>query len=139
MFWFFNDNIEYFTFEDVQSCLNNKDYIIINTLPLNEQDCLIINTINGNNEEQLLNDMLYDTSIPDKKIIIYGKNLYDNTTIKKINQLKSYGVKNIFLYKGGIFEWLLLQDIYGNSNFPTTTTVLDILKFRPNKKINQSI
>lgn len=139
MFWFSNDDIKYFTFEDVQYCLYNRDYIIINTLPLNDQDCLIANTINGNNEEKILNEMLYDTNIPDKKIIVYGKNLHDETTIKKINQLKSYGIKDIFVYKGGMFEWLLLQDIYGNTNFPTTTTVLDILKYRPDKKIIQLI
>jgi hypothetical protein len=139
MFWFSNDDIKYFTFEDVQYCLCNRDYIIINTLPLNDQDCLITNTINGNNEEKILNEMLYDTNIPDKKIIVYGKNLHDETTIKKINQLKSYGIKDIFVYKGGMFEWLLLQDIYGNTNFPTTTTVLDILKYRPDKKIIQLI
>ena len=34
-----------------------------------------------------------------------------------------------------MFEWLLLQDIYGNDNFPTTSKDLDILKYKP-KKIN---
>ena len=29
-----------------------------------------------------------------------------------------------------MFEWLLLQDIYGYDNFPTTIKELDILKYR---------
>ena len=29
-----------------------------------------------------------------------------------------------------MFEWLLLQDIYGDDEFPTTTKELDILKYK---------
>ena len=29
-----------------------------------------------------------------------------------------------------MFEWLLLQDIYGNELFPTTSKELDILKYK---------
>ena len=32
---------------------------------------------------------------------------------------------------GGIFEWLLLQDIYGDDQFKTTSRELDILKYKP--------
>ena len=38
-------------------------------------------------------------------------------------------------YPGGVFEWLLLQDIYGNDNFPTTKKELDILKYKPKRQI----
>ena len=30
-----------------------------------------------------------------------------------------------------MFEWLLLQDIYGNEQFPTLGKELDILKYKP--------
>jgi hypothetical protein len=30
-----------------------------------------------------------------------------------------------------MFEWLLLQDIYGAASFPTTSKELDILKYKP--------
>ena len=33
------------------------------------------------------------------------------------------------LYVGGLFEWLCLQDIYGQSEFPTTNIELDITEF----------
>ena len=63
-------------------------------------------------------------------IIIYGKNNNDLTVITKFNQLKSLGFSNVYMYLGGLFEWLLLQDVYGNENFPTTTSEIDILKYK---------
>jgi len=43
---------------------------------------------------------------------------------------------NIYIYPGGIFEWLCLQDIYGDELFPTTKKELDILKYKPRSKLN---
>ena len=43
----------------------------------------------------------------------------------------SLGFYNVYLYNGGLFEWLLLQDIYGFDEFPTTKKELDILKYKP--------
>ena len=69
-------------------------------------------------------------------IIVYGKNSNDKTIYNKINQLIELGFFNIYLYIGGMFEWMLLQDIYGNELFPTTTNELDIIQFSPKKKLN---
>ena len=55
----------------------------------------------------------------------------DASTTKKYEQLISLGLKNVYVYGGGLFEWLLLQDIYGDESFPTTSKDLDILKYRP--------
>ena len=68
--------------------------------------------------------------IKDIEIIIYGKNCSDKTVLNKYNQLNSLGFTNVGIYIGGIFEWLLLQDIYGNENFPTTIKEIDILKYK---------
>jgi len=46
------------------------------------------------------------------------------------------GFTNVYVYPGGIFEWLLLQDIYGENEFPTTKIEIDILKFKPTPVIN---
>jgi hypothetical protein len=46
------------------------------------------------------------------------------------------GFVNVYLYPGGLFEWLLLQDIYGDDEFPTTIKELDILKYKPDNIIN---
>ena len=37
---------------------------------------------------------------------------------------------NVFIYSGGMFEWLCLQDIYGNELFQQQKE-LDILKYKP--------
>ena len=58
----------------------------------------------------------------------------DESVIRKYKQLVSLGFQNIYIYLGGMFEWLLLQDIYGNDNFPTTSRELDIMKYKPSKK-----
>jgi hypothetical protein len=40
------------------------------------------------------------------------------------------------VYFGGMFEWLLLQDVYGSDSFPTTSKEIDILKFKPLRNKN---
>ena len=47
-------------------------------------------------------------------------------------QNQGLGFQNVYLYMGGMFEWLLLQDIYGIDEFPTTNKFLDILYYKPN-------
>ena len=42
----------------------------------------------------------------------------------------------MFVYTGGLFEWLMLQDIYGETEFPTSKKELDILRFKPPNKLN---
>jgi hypothetical protein len=117
-------------FDDMIYGISNN-YIIINTLSLNEQDYLIKGTLDANKELEIINNLL--TTNKSVKIIIYGKNSCDKTIIKKYEQLKSLGFENVFIYMGGIFEWMLLQDIYGEDNFPTTKKNLDILKYKPSK------
>lgn len=121
-------------FEEVQGFISNdsngmlKDVYLINTLDMTKQNCVIKNTINANEEEELINKLLrQDNSRP---IILYGKNHSDPTIIKKYNQLKTLGFKNVKVYIGGLFEWLCLQDIYGSSLFPTNGIENDILKYK---------
>jgi hypothetical protein len=45
----------------------------------------------------------------------------------------------VFVYTGGLFEWLLLQDIYGKDEFPTTSDELDILKYRSESFFNNRL
>lgn len=123
-------------FEDVQYSLNEKETIlIINTLSENEQECIIPNTITPEKEINIINTLLRNGN-KNIKIIIYGKNCNDDKIYKKYQQLQSLGFYNIYLYVGGLFEWLMLQDIYGEKEFPTSKKELDILKFKPQKKLN---
>lgn len=123
-------------YEDIQYVLKNPEgHLLINTLSSDEQGCLIKNTINIRNEEELINKLIYHNK-KDVKIIIYGKNCNDEKIYSKYNQLSSLGFYNVFVYTGGLFEWLMLQDIYGENEFPTTNKELNLLKYKPNKVLN---
>ena len=123
-------------YEDVQYIIKNPEgHLLINTLPPTEQNCLIINTMNINNEETIINNCI-KRGLKDIKIIIYGKNSNDEKIYSKYSQLTSLGFYNVYIYIGGLFEWLMLQDIYGEKDFPTTKKELDILKYKPNKVLN---
>lgn len=123
-------------YEDVQYILKNVEgYLLINTLSEVEQECLIVNTMNIKNEEAIINNCIKNGR-KDIKIIIYGKNCNDEKIFNKYNQLSSLGFYNVFIYVGGMFEWLMLQDIYGEKEFPTTKKELDILKYKPYKVLN---
>ena len=123
-------------YEDIQYVLKNPEgHLLINTLSETEQECLISNTINIKNEENIINSCIKNVR-KDIKIIIYGKNCNDEKTLNKYNQLTSLGFYNVYIYVGGMFEWLMLQDIYGEKEFPTTKKELDILKYKPYKVLN---
>jgi len=113
----------------------NKHSLIISTISPNKQKCLIQNTISINNEEKKINEWLErNTGI---NIIVYGENANDEKIYDKYNQLKNLGFSNVFIYPGGLFEWLLLQDVYGSDEFLTTERELDILKYKPNRGMGQ--
>jgi hypothetical protein len=129
---FFKKTHQKISFEDVQFAIKSPtDFILINTLLVGEQDCLIKNTVSYQVEENIINELLTKYDFKSKRIIIYGKNSSDETAEKKYDQLVSLGFMHVYLYSGGLFEWLLLQDIYGDGEFPSTRKTLDILKFKP--------
>lgn len=126
-------------YEDIQYVLKHiEGHLLINTLSEAEQECLIVNTMNIKNEETIINSCIKNGR-KDIKIIIYGKNCNDEKTLNKYNQLTSLGFYNVYIYVGGMFEWLMLQDIYGVNEFPTTKKELDILKYKPYKVLNMSL
>jgi 23S rRNA pseudoU1915 N3-methylase RlmH len=131
-----SQSIRKINFEDVQYIIKNPEtHIIINTLPSGEQDCLLPNTMNIHKEEEIMNQLLHNGK-KQVKVIIYGANSNDDKLYTKYQQLTSLGFYNVFVYPGGLFEWLMLQDIYGETDFPTTKKELDILRFKPNKIFN---
>jgi ferredoxin-like protein FixX len=130
----FQKKYQFIGFEDVLHSLKNKDkFIIINTLNHNEQNVLIHNTLPSTEEESIINSIIQKKNISAITIIIYGKNYNDTSVEAKYDKLIECGFKDIAIYKGGLFEWLLLQDIYGKNNFPTSGKEIDILKFKPLK------
>jgi len=126
---------EKISFEDMQFVIKNiNNYLLLNTLSQSEQNCLINGTLLAHQEEETINKLLSNRTRK-IKIVIYGRNCNDEKIYKKYHQLFSLGFTNIYMYVGGMFEWLLLQDIYGPDEFPTTSKQLDIIKFKPQKTL----
>lgn len=94
-----------------------------------DEKILIVGTIVAEKESEKINKMLSKNDY-EKDIIIYGKNCHEyKKLIKKQEQLFSLGFKNVYIYLGGMFEWLLLQDVYGQKEFPSEKKG-DILEFK---------
>lgn len=128
-------------YEDIQTVVKNPEiYMLINTLPLNNQECLISTTVSVDKEEAIINKYLKENV--GIKIIVYGKNCNDELVDKKYQQLLALGFNNIYTYMGGLFEWLLLHDVYGKELFPVNnkdSKNIDILKFKPHSVLNISL
>lgn len=123
-------------FEDIKYAIHHTEYFIINTLPANNQDCLIYRTVPIEKEEMIINNVI-DNHETNKVFIIYGKNSADETTRTKYDQLTSFGL-TAYIYGGGLFEWLLLQDIYGFKEFPSSSVCKDLLKYKEPKILSPS-
>ena len=120
-------------FEDMQYSVKHlEENLIINTLDIAEQNCLIKGTLTASQEEDIVNKYLI-SQMRKIRVIIYGRNCNDEKIYIKYKQFFSLGFSNIYIYTGGLFEWLLLQDIYGMDEFPTTSKQNDIIKYKPNK------
>ena len=118
-------NFTHINYEELQSKIGTS-IILLNTLSSEDQKYLIKGTLNAMYEIGIMNDQLKKNK--NVEIIIYGKDHYDISVIKKYNQLKQLGFKNVSIYFGGLFEWALLQDIYGSSNFQTDGQIKDPLQ-----------
>ncbi len=129
-------------YEDMQTAVKNPEiYMLINTLPIDNQDCLIATTVTVDKEEAVINKYLRENR--GIRIIIYGKHCNDDLVNQKYQQLLTLGFSNIYAYIGGLFEWLLLHDIYGKELFPIINNNgkknIDILKYKPQPVLNISL
>jgi hypothetical protein len=120
-------------FDDVKKAINLSDqFLLINTLPVTEQSVLIHTTLPYEQEESRINEILKNYNTEKYIIIVYGKHAVDDSVEKKYGQLKQLGFSQVYIYSGGLFEWLLLQDIYDFSNFPTTNPPnKNLFQYRP--------
>jgi hypothetical protein len=122
------------SYEDIQMVVYRNSHIqhstlLINTLPPSLQHCLIKTTVDIRFEERVINALIHKK--PDIMIIVYGKNSNDITILHKYDQLVKLGFTNVHIYTGGIFEWMLLHEIYGKELFKITKYEIDILRYRP--------
>ncbi len=117
------------TYEELQRLQDSPNALIISTLPNSEQTCLIARTLPPATEESVLNSCL-KRGENDRAIVVYGKNTTDMSVENKSKQLRGLGFSQVRVYVGGLFEWALLQDIYGARLFPTTSVCTDPLRFK---------
>lgn len=135
-------------FEDLLFVIKNPDkFILINTMPNDLQDILIPTTMDSTKEESYINDIIdfNKEKMNNISIVIYGKNCCDDTVNNKYKQIKNFGFNFVYIFQGGLFEYLLLHEIYGIENFsliknthdkPYKTTPsknIDILKYKPQR------
>jgi hypothetical protein len=117
---------------------NRANVLLINTLPANEQTVLIPTTVVSDNEESVINELIKNYEVSGYTAIVYGKHSMDVSAEKKFHHLKQVGFGKVFVYSGGLFEWILLQDIYGETHFPTTCPPdKDLLKYAPRPVLNE--
>lgn len=105
--------------------------ILLNTLPETNQSCLIAGTIECADEEARLNAVIQEGTMRNLEIIVYGMHACDPTPETKCAQLRALGFSRVSIYPGGLFEYLLLQDVFGATTFPTRGRELDLLRYRP--------
>jgi hypothetical protein len=106
--------------DDVKDTITRRGLLI--HIMDTKQQILIQSTIHADIEEESINNAINKNDF-DKPIIIYGKNTHAiEALVKKQKQLASLGFKNVKIYIGGLFEWALLQDIYGSKEFPISGT-----------------
>lgn len=126
-------------FDDILFAHKHKQrYIFINTMSSDMQNALIPNTIPCGEEVNVINDIIDEYNTNKYTIIVYGKNSCDETTHKKYHQLRQLGFSDIHIYPGGMFEYMLLNDMYGEISFPISGSTgkgvpeqsVDILKYR---------
>lgn len=118
-------------YEEVQRFQKDPNSVIINTLPTDKQGCLIAGTLTAQQEEQSINALLKNKKTG--SILVYGENSCDLSSGRKQRQLRALGFPNVIEYRGGLFEWLLLQEVYGEADFQTTSPQIDILKYGPRR------
>ena len=136
--WFSTSSIKKIGFEDIKYAMCHKEYILINTLDSQSQECLILGTIPFLEEEGVINRILENYDQGNVKIVLYGRNCGDDSVDRKSGQLLSLGFHEIYVYGGGLFEWLLLQDIYGVGEFPTVGKCRDFLIYRGSRSFGSS-
>ena len=128
-----NAQFTHINFQDMQELIKTPQKVfIINTLPDHEQDCLICNTLPFHSEVSKINQCLNQRqSINLPMLVVYGKNYADTTVSTKVKQLLALGFPQVYVYAGGLFEWLMMQDIFGVEEFPTTKKELNFIRYRP--------
>ena len=131
--WFGSkDVVKVIGFEDML-VLHKTKVVLLNTMERANQACLIRGTVHADDEETTMNAMLTSTdpSVTDRLVVVYGRHYLDPKPMEKARALRVMGLSRLLVYRGGLFEWLLLQEVFGHDQFPTQGACTDLLLYRP--------
>jgi hypothetical protein len=123
-------------FDDIIMISLKNNYILIHVMEKEDEDLLIKGTLSINEEIEKMNSLLSSEKM-NVTIVIYGKNTDDvSKVIKRYRQLNEMGFSNVYVYLGGLFEWVLLQEIYGNDEIRTNNICKkNILDYKPARSL----
>lgn len=123
-------------FDDVIMISLKNNHILIHVMEKEDEDLLIKGTLSINEEIEKMNSLLSSEKM-NVTIVIYGKNTDDvSKVIGRYRQLHDMGFSNVYVYLGGLFEWLLLQEIYGNDEIKTNNICKkNILDYKPARSL----
>jgi hypothetical protein len=123
-------------FDDVITISKESKQILIHVMEKEDEDLLIKGTLSINEEIEKMNSLLSSEKM-NVTIVIYGKNTDDvSKVIGRYRQLNDMGFSNVYVYLGGLFEWLLLQEIYGNDEIKTNNICKkNILDYKPARSL----
>lgn len=93
---------------------------LITVMERDESDKVIKGTIPFKEEEITMNSIIKQNKMDTVTVIVYGKDACDERIYKKAKQMMELGFKRVRIYIGGMFEWNLLVELYGDENFPTS-------------------
>ena len=121
-------------FDDIIIISLKNAHILIHVMDKENEELLIKGTLTINEEIEKVNSLLSFRKM-DVTIVIYGKNTDDiSKVIGRYRQLRDMGFSNVYVYLGGLFEWLLLQEIYGNEEIKTNIVCKkNILDYKPSR------
>lgn len=111
----------------------NTGKTIIHIMDVADELILIKGTLKAHQEVDQINNWLSNNTFHND-IYIYGYSNADfNKLLQRQKQLHGLGFKHVYIYFGGMFEWLLLRDVFGETEFlldgVIKGAVVDILKY----------
>jgi len=83
-------------------------------------------TLTPETEEREINRIIQNYSscgkTPEEKFVYYGLNSVDKSPDEQAANLATHGIE-ASVYRGGMFEWLLLREVFGADNYPVCSNV----------------
>ena len=103
---------------------NTTGVILLATPDVDSKGWRIAGTLSPQTEEREINRVIqaYNASgkPPKEKIVYYGLNAVDKSPDEQVAKLAGHGIA-ASVYRGGVFEWLLLREVFGAESYAVTS------------------